>query len=290
MTHTAPRGSGRLHPEKTHWAQRLQVRGYRAGYFGKWHVEHDNDLAAYGWERDGNLHSERMRAHRERVLADEPEPRYGDLQWRQNAPEGYAERMVYGITDRPPAKRAMGLTTDLALGFLDEVLGGADPWCCFVSVPEPHDPFLPGREAVDQYTIDELPLAPNVGLEHHDRPGIYRKAARAQAGMTERHYREAAACYYAYITEIDAQFGRLLQRVERAGALENTIVVLTSDHGEFLGAHNLPSAESGVLESRDAPSTWRASDAIARTHTSLPRPRVKVRPWPARSPSVWRIT
>ena len=60
-------------------------------------------------------------------------------------------------------------------------------------------------------------------MERHDRP----------------EKREAAACYYASITEIDAQFGNILDKLEAAGQLENTIVVLTADHGELLGAHGL---------------------------------------------------
>ncbi|HEX6971009.1 MAG TPA: sulfatase-like hydrolase/transferase, partial [Limnochordia bacterium] len=62
---------------------------------------------------------------------------------------------------------------------------------------------------------------------------------RTFARLTEREKKEAAACYWATITEIDAQFGRLLRLVEEAGQLDHTIVVFTSDHGELLGAHGL---------------------------------------------------
>ena len=57
--------------------------------------------------------------------------------------------------------------------------------------------------------------------------------------MTDRQRREAATCYWASITEIDAQFGSLIDLVDAAGRLDDTIVVLTSDHGELLGAHGL---------------------------------------------------
>ncbi|RKY74347.1 MAG: hypothetical protein DRQ14_02430, partial [Candidatus Latescibacterota bacterium] len=45
--------------------------------------------------------------------------------------------------------------------------------------------------------------------------------------------------YYASITEIDDQFGRIIEFLEESGKLEDTIVVFTSDHGELLGAHGL---------------------------------------------------
>jgi arylsulfatase A-like enzyme len=133
----------------------------------------------------------------------------------------------------------MGIITSLALDYLDQVLQDERPWCCFVSVPEPHDPFVCGQESFDQYIVDALELQPNIRDELDGRPGIYRKAARIWDDMTDRQHREAAACYYASITEIDAQFGLLLDRLEQAGQLENTVVVLTSDHGESLGAHGL---------------------------------------------------
>jgi choline-sulfatase len=57
--------------------------------------------------------------------------------------------------------------------------------------------------------------------------------------MSPEDHRTAAACYYASVTEIDAQFGRLIDRIDQAGQLDNTLVVLTTDHGEHLGAHGL---------------------------------------------------
>ena len=57
--------------------------------------------------------------------------------------------------------------------------------------------------------------------------------------MKDKEKREAIACYYASISEIDKQFGRLLDYLEEKGQLENTLVILTADHGEMLGAHGL---------------------------------------------------
>ena len=133
----------------------------------------------------------------------------------------------------------MGLRTRLAMDFLEGALPGGEPWCCFVSVQEPHDPFICGGEAFERYDADSLPLSPSCDDDLEGRPGIYRKATRVFAHMSDRQRREAAACYYASITEIDQQFGRLIDRVEAAGQLDRTLVVFTSDHGELLGDHGL---------------------------------------------------
>ena len=228
-----------LRMDKPHWAQRLVETGYRTGYFGKWHVERSEDLQAFGWQTDGNTGSEIYKQHRRKVLGTSPPSLTYTLSRTYHLPPGYRESLHYGATDQPPEKRGMGITTGLALEFLEEACQSAMPWCCFVSVSEPHDPFVAGQEAFDLYDVDALELAPNVHDDLSDRPGIYRKAAGVWADMDDRQRREAAICYYASITEIDQQVGRLLDVLEHTGQMGNTIVVFTTDHGELLGAHGL---------------------------------------------------
>ncbi len=236
VTHTTDADQSCLRTDAPHWAQRLRAAGYHTGYFGKWHVERSFDLDQFGWDVNGCEGSEMFQQARE---AAQTEATYSLR--KDYATPGYHPSLFYGVTDVPPEKRRVGLITTMGLAFLDEVLteDTDTPWCCVVSVPEPHDPFVAGEEAFALYDVDAIPLEPNVHDTLEGRPGIYRKAARVWQGMTDREKREAAACYYASITEIDAQFGRLLDRLEAAGELENTVVVLTADHGELLGAHGL---------------------------------------------------
>ncbi len=245
--HCQDRDLARLRPEKRHWAQELQRAGYTTGYFGKWHVEHDESPARFGWQVDGSMAGG---LYRQEVLAT---PRTADVHYslerRCDAPPGYREHVFHGANNVPTAERSMGLTTNLASRFLDSVMGkDGKPWCCFVSVPEPHDPFICHEDSLARYDIDALPLPASCRDPMSDKPGLYRKLARQWEHLTDRDVREAAACYYASITEIDGCFGRLLEQVEAAGELENTIVVLTSDHGELLGAHGLYCKNVGAFE------------------------------------------
>jgi len=237
VTHLVDDDQCCLRTAHPHWAQRLAAVGYKTGYFGKWHIERTNDLQRFGWHTDCGSESERIR---HRLQAARRKMRESDF-WlvKHYETPGYARSIFYGVTDVPPEQRGMGIITAEALAFLDEVLQGRQPWCCFVSVSEPHDPFIASRRAFEQYDVDAIELPPNVHDDLRDRPGLYRKAARVWHGMTDRQRREATACYYASITEIDEQFGRLLEKVEQAGQRDNTIVVLTADHGELLGAHGL---------------------------------------------------
>jgi choline-sulfatase len=236
VTHTVDADQGLLRTDKPHWAQRLTADGYRTGYFGKWHVENTNRPEPFGWQVDGSAYSKLYRAH---AKHHQPASVSFSLSKHLQQPTGYRSQLFYGVTDQPPETRPMGLTCTLAAEFLREAMTADAPWCCFVSVPEPHDPFVAGAGAFARYDVDALSLPPNAHDDLAGRPGLYRKLQPAFAGLTDRQHREAAACYFASITEIDEQFGRLINLVEQTGQAGHTIIVLTSDHGEMLGAHGL---------------------------------------------------
>lgn len=238
VTHVVDDDQCVLRTEHTHWAQQLEGAGYHTMYFGKWHVERSNDLAQFGWHVNGVSGGDLFREHRNVVMANAKPASYS-LRKDNELPEGYQKSILYGVTDQPVEQRGMGIITSLAEQHLKDALKVDAPWCCFVSVTEPHDPFICGEEAFAKYNVDDIELCPNVHDDLMDKPNIYRKAGLTWEDFTDQHKKEAAACYYASITEIDEQFGKLIQQVEDAGQLENTIVVLTSDHGELLGSHGL---------------------------------------------------
>jgi arylsulfatase A-like enzyme len=231
VNHTMDDDQVNLRTQYPHWAQWLAAANYKTGYFGHWHVERYNDFEKFGWQQHG-LKNDANHPN------SQPEAHYS-LEGFVDSPPGYQRSRFYGVTDLPPEARGMGKWTARAAEFLDEALNGDDPWCCFVSITEPHDPYICGEKAFAQYDVDAAPLPPNLHDDLQDRPNIYLKAGRVWQDWTDRQHREAATCYWASITEIDGMYGRLLDQVEKAGQLENTIVVFTSDHGELLGAHGL---------------------------------------------------
>lgn len=246
VTHCVDDDQSVLRPSP-HWAQRLESAGYFTGYFGKWHVERSYDLPRYGWQVNGNDKSEAFLNMRAKLAGPNPPKPEIAHAFRLKNP-GYNDGVWYGVTSVPPEQRFMGVTTALALEFLDSAVQKDQPWCCFVSVAEPHDPYICGREAFAKYDVDSLPLQPNVRDEMKDKPGMYRKMARAFSALTDRQKREAMACYYGSISEIDDQFARIIKRLEQSGQLDNTIIVLTADHGELLGSHGLYCKNIGAFE------------------------------------------
>lgn len=235
VTHTVDDDQACLRTDKAHWAQHLAAAGYRTGYFGKWHIERTYEVERFGWQEHRIFETDAVKQlakervdHGEYVLS-----KYNEK------PEGYEKSLLYGVTEADPSQRMFSLAIDGALGFLQSACEEDRPWCCFVSLTEPHDPFVCSKEAFDQYDVDRIALPDSVDDTMEGRPYVYKLAAAPWQDMTDQERREAIACYWASVTDLDVQLGRLLQTVEESGQLDNTIVVLTSDHGEHLGAHGL---------------------------------------------------
>ena len=234
VNHTMDEDQLNLRTQFPHWAQRLEAAGYKTGYFGHWHVEKSKQLQNFGWQQHSN--QERFKNDDKKIA--KRTANYS-LEGFVDLPPGYPRSRFYGVNDLPLEARNMAIWTTQGAKFLDEALAGADPWCCFVSIVEPHDPYICGETAFARYDVAAAPLSPSLHDDMENRPNIYRKAGRVWGDWTEQQHREAATCYWASITEIDEMFGRLLDKVEEAGQMKNTIVVFTSDHGELLGAHGL---------------------------------------------------
>ena len=166
-----------------------------------------------------------------------------------DSPPGYPRELLARVDRVPPEGRPLGTDVAMAAGLsLDGVVGGEDPWCCFVSCLEPHDPFVCGEEAFALFDPATIELPPTTHDDLADRPGLYRRAAERFHFLSDADRRFLTACYFASIVEIDRRFGRLLDRLEAAGELDDTLVVLTSDHGEMLGAHGLWMKNVGAFE------------------------------------------
>jgi arylsulfatase A-like enzyme len=113
------------------------------------------------------------------------------------------------------------------------------PFFLYTSFVRPHPPFDPPPAYFDRYKHLDLPDAP---------VGDWVDVAAAEAGsrhpaayfakLPKRRLDRARAAYYALISHLDDQIGRLLQALQEYGVLDDTIVLFTSDHGEMLGDHH----------------------------------------------------
>ena len=106
-----------------------------------------------------------------------------------------------------------------------------------VSFARPHSPYDPPRRFLDMYRLEEMP-EPYVG----DWAGAFadypntKNAAFGDFGV--EHAKKSRRAYYANITFIDEQVGRILDILKRKGMYDNALIVLTADHGDMLGDHH----------------------------------------------------
>ena len=122
-----------------------------------------------------------------------------------------------------------------------------EPFFLAVGFIKPHSPYVAPKKYFDLYERSEIELA-----EHQEWPrgaptmaghgsGEKRRYTNQpkKGGFSEANQRETKHAYYACISYIDAQIGRVMEALERNGLAENTLVVLWIDHGYHLGEKGL---------------------------------------------------
>jgi arylsulfatase A-like enzyme len=104
---------------------------------------------------------------------------------------------------------------------------------CVAGFYSPHAPWVAPQSCLDQYNPEDLSLPEFPDEIDRSRP----QDGEADDLFSDTQLRSARHGYYAMVTEVDNQVGRILDCLEELGLTEDTIVVFTSDHGEWLGDH-----------------------------------------------------
>ena len=133
---------------------------------------------------------------------------------------------------------------NLAVDFLHEKAASPDdkPFLLYCGFMHPHFPLIAPPEFFSRYDPDtlELPATWNEPLEsQHPIIQHHRWAWRNDIPPPEAVVRRALASYYALVSSLDAQVGRILQAIDTTPLRENTLVIYTSDHGEMAGHHGI---------------------------------------------------
>lgn len=189
----------RLRESESTLAEILAAQGYRTGFIGKWHLDGGKRLPGFV----------------------PPGPRrQGFAYWAANECDHRHFRPTYFLDDERPIVEERfepEVWTDRAIEFLKQA--GEDPFFLVVSMGPPHDPYGAPERFMRLYDPAKLTMRTNwvEGV-----PGAGRKEL---------------AAYYAAMTAVDEQVGRLLKTLDDSGRAGHTIVVFTSDHGDMLGSH-----------------------------------------------------
>lgn len=120
------------------------------------------------------------------------------------------------------------------------------PFFLAVGFFRPHTPYVAPKKYFDMYPLEEirLPWAPDGDREDIPTAAFAHNCPIPHYNLDEQTLRKAIQAYYACVSFIDAQVGRLMDAVEREGIHNKTLIVFWSDHGYHLGEH------SGIWQKR----------------------------------------
>lgn len=197
--------------------------GYQTAYIGKWHMGgvprekfiEENDRLGFDFWRGCNCNHEYLNAY------------YDDNENVRHTIDGY-EPVVQ---------------TDLAIDFLNKNSDNPNPFILSLCFGPPHNPYfqLPEGEK-ERFISKKFALRKNAVLrKKHDFAVKFQPLHKLYAG------------YYAQISQLDKQIGRILDWLKTSGHIKDTILIYTSDHGDMLGSHGFANKQLWYEESAKVP-------------------------------------
>ncbi|OTP79820.1 choline-sulfatase [Caballeronia sordidicola] len=118
----------------------------------------------------------------------------------------------------------------------------ARPFCVVASLTHPHDPYAIPQKYWDMYRDEDIQMPSyrdtlDAADPHSKR--LRHVCETDKTPPTDQQIRNARHAYYGAISYVDAQFGAILEALDQSGMADDTIVIVTSDHGEMLGERGL---------------------------------------------------
>ncbi|MCX8240080.1 MAG: sulfatase-like hydrolase/transferase [Akkermansiaceae bacterium] len=216
--------------ERRLWPQLMSDAGYTTYMTGKWHVRMKADqlFDHVGDVRPGMPNQ--VKAGYNRPLKGKEDP------WdpTDKANNGFWKG----------GKHWSEVEADTAVKFLNMAKKDTKPFFFYLAFNAPHDPRQSPQKYLDMYPVDKIKTPENYLDAYPHRkvmkaPHSLRDEKLAPMPRTEHSVKVARREYFALITHMDAQIGRVLETLEKNGQRENTYIVFTADHGLGCGRHGL---------------------------------------------------
>lgn len=212
------------------WSEHIKAAGYTTYMTGKWHVK-ANAQKAFDFqvhERPGMPNQ--TEAGYNRPVDGRPDPW---CPWDTKF-EGYWK----------DGKHWSEVLGDDSLAFLEQAKKAKQPFFMYLAFNAPHDPRQSPKEFVDKYPLDKVDLPVNFLPEYPYNEAM--KAGRtlrdeqlAPFPRTPYSIKVNRQEYYAIITHMDSQVGRILDAIQATGKADNTYIFFTADQGLAVGHHGL---------------------------------------------------
>ena len=219
-------------PDVVTIGQKFRRENYHSVRVGKiYHYHNPRDIGTAGhddsftWDRTVNPYG-RDKKEEHKIKTLKPKLDGGTLSWL--ASDGKDEEQTDGI----------GATA--AVGFLDEFAKSGENFFLAFGLYRPHVPFVAPKKYFDLYDLADfqVPESSEEYLQTIPKPAaISVRSKKEQVHLDQELAKTIKRSYYATTSFMDAQIGRVLDKLKKTGLDKNTIVVFTSDHGYHLGEH-----------------------------------------------------
>ena len=237
-----------LRQDAVTWAMRYRDAGYRTAYIGKWHL--DGDL------RPGFVHAQRGFGF------DDTTYMFNRGHWKRVYDRPHMEPGIDSAVAEAPEEFTTDFFTTKTIEFIEQ--DDARPFCTMLSIPDPHAPFTVREPYANMFDPADMLIPASV---HDDQRPSWIKANHYSCGFSDpeniKKIQRQRALYLGMVACIDDNVGRLLKCLETNNQLDNTIILFTSDHGEYLGEHGLMGKNSLYRSAYEIPCLIRYPAKIA---------------------------
>ncbi|MBP85371.1 MAG: choline-sulfatase [Planctomycetaceae bacterium] len=228
----------KINPELKLWPQAMRDAGYSSWYVGKWH--NDGKPVQRGFVGTRGLFT----GGGGKWWKDQAD-------WKGFPVTGYRGWIFQDDEGHKFPERGVGLTPDISANFADAAIDviqqeRKQPFFLQVCFTAPHDPLFFPNDYEKKYSADTIPLPSNFLSEHPFDHGNFdgRDEKLLPWPRTPQIVRKNLAVYYAVISHMDEQIGRIIDSLRETKQLDNTIIIFSSDHGLAVGSHGLRGKQS----------------------------------------------
>jgi iduronate 2-sulfatase len=235
-------------PSQLSLPQAFRRAGYFAARIGKlFHYNVPNSIGTNGHDDPASWEMELNPAGVDRL---EEEPHIFSL-----TPGQFGGTLSWYASPKPDAYHTDALMAEDAEWVLERCAKRRDrPFFLAVGFFRPHTPYVSPKSYFELYPAQTMPVVQGVKEDQADIPPAgLASAKKEQDRLTDALRRECRQAYYASISFMDAQVGRVLDALDRLGLADDTIIVFTSDHGYHMGEHGLWQKMSLFEESARVP-------------------------------------
>ncbi|MDF1658974.1 MAG: sulfatase [Verrucomicrobiales bacterium] len=218
-------------PDAVTLSQQFMKADYFAGRVGK--IYHYNVPASIGTDGFDDPPSWQLTVNPKGRDKDEE-----DLIFNAEPHRKISAALSWLAADGADEEQTDGMITTEAIRIMKEKKD--EPFFLGVGFFRPHTPFVAPKKYFDLYPLEEmrLPYAPTDDREDIPTAAFAHNCPIPNYGLDEPTLLKALQAYYACVSFVDAQVGRLLDALDEFGIAEKTIVVFWSDHGYHLGEHD----------------------------------------------------